>query len=229
MNGVDQLVVLDQQHRGVPDHDPRRAPRLQLRSVHGRDPVGRPRVEDRLIRADASTQRQITAEIAAEAEHRPADAPEDHSSAARSAPAGGQRCRVQPQRQRVAVGVDQAGAADCVVDGLSVSPVVGTGQCRRTVGGDADGDQSLARRAQFLPTEQIEQRRAGEASDHDVGQHRMNRVAEPRAAQRVLELPAGQQVPHRPGRRLGDLIEKSGGLDRAHEWLERCQLPAHHT
>ena len=110
--------------------------------------------------------------------------------------------------------MNQPHPADAVIDHLGVGPVVDPRRRGGKIGKQPEGDQPLRGRICAVH-EQVEQRRAGERPDHDIGEHRMNRVAEPGPAERVLERPAPHGVPYPLADCLGGRIERLQGLELA--------------
>ena len=93
-------------------------------------------------------------------------------------------------------GVNQSRAANGLVGRLGVGPIVDAGQGGRGVGEDPEPDQAPAGATVVVPAEQVEQRGAEKRPGDDVGQHGMHGVAEPRAAERVLDGAGGDRGAH---------------------------------
>ena len=162
--------------------------------VEHRRPVLRPAGERRLVDADAARVRQVAAEPAGRAHGAGAGEAEQHARRVRAAAAGEQRGAVEQDRAAVGGGVHDADPADLLVADLAVGPVRPAGPRRRAGREQADADEPLRGRAAGLAADEVEDRRARPGPDRDVREQRVQRVAEPRAAERVLDGSGGQEL-----------------------------------
>ena len=127
--------------------------------------------------------------------------------------------------------MDQTGAAHTVVRRLRVGPVADPGQRRRAIGRDADADQALRCAVVLVTPEEVEHGSAGPRADDDVGQQRVQRVAEPGAAEGVLERTGIEDGAHPLAYRLADGVESLRGLNRRYQgfdWCRPTRLPVSH-
>jgi len=222
---VERLTAAQQHDGRVPHHH---AARLVLREggrLAGVSPVARARVERGLVRADALHERHVRAEVAADDQGGGAGQPEQLSARGGAPSPRRERGAVEGERRGVGGGMRQPHAADARLDDLAVGPVVGARQRRQRVGGDADRDQPRRGLPVAVTAEHVEHRRAHERRDHEVGHQRVQRVAEPGAAERVLHRPGRDRVAQRLAERLPRPVEHVGVLYRPHR-AERRALVA---
>jgi hypothetical protein len=159
------------------------------------------------------------AEVAAEAERRRARDRQCDAAPAVAAPAGEQRRDLQRRRGPVRRRVDGADAPHAVGDRLGVGPVERAGRRGRAVGGEADPDEPLGRGA-VVAAEDVEQERARPGADHDVGQERVQAVAEPRAGERVAHRSRPERAADPLGGGLRDRIDGADAADALGQLME---------
>lgn len=132
-----------------------------------------------------------------------------------------ERGRVQGESDSVAGRVHQPDAPDPWLGSLSVCPVIRARKCRGTVRGDTNREQALRSNTIIITAKQIEQRRAQERPDDDVGHDRMQRVADPLARQEVLEADPGDRISRRGADYTGGPVEDGGTLEGRRDATER--------
>ena len=103
-----------------------------------------------------------------------------------------------------------------MVSDQSVAPVAIAGKGAE----HADADKALRRRAVLPATQQVERERAGPEPDREIGQHRVQRMTEPAAGERVLQLTAPDRAVNESRERLGYRVGCRHRLDAADEGLQ---------
>ena len=146
---------------------------------HGR-PLVRALLEHRLVDADALRVGEVPAEVAAQARARSRprapnslpDAREPRLRATSEAPKSASAATFDG-------GVHEPDAAHGVAGRLAVGPVAPAGERGGQRRDDAELDQAVRGGAGRLPAQPVEQDRARPGADRQVGEERMQRVAEP--------------------------------------------------
>ena len=104
--------------------------------------------------------------------------------------------------------------ADAARPALELGPVGEAAERGRKRREDPDPDQIVGRLLDLLAAEHVEQERTRPGTDDDVGQNRMERVAEPRAAEQILRLARlRDEPPNRGLKRPGDGVEDAESLE----------------
>ena len=151
-------------------------------------------LERRLVDADALRVAQVPAEVAGGAEQAGARQREQLALPPGAALAGGERGAEQRGRADVERGMDQPDAADGLVADLGVGPLRHAGRGGGRGEQQPQPDQPVGGRLAALPAHPVEQHRAGVRADRQIGEQRVQRVAEPDAAERVLHRPGADGV-----------------------------------
>src|SRR4029078_4710588 len=84
----------------------------------------------------------------------------------------------------------------------------------------ADAGQEVRRRLGAASAEEVEQCRTGERPDRDVRQQWVQLMAEPRAAEGVLEGSGGYELLDHPAERVADFVERFDLLDLGRDTVE---------
>ena len=95
----------------------------------------------------------------------------------------------------------------------SAAPVTAVGIALRI----PNATRRCAARRLFLPPDDVEDEGAGPEPDRQVGQHRMDGVAQPRTAQGVLDPRVGDRALDPPARGSRDPVERLEPLDRTRD------------
>ena len=223
MQRVHVVADADEHHGRIADLHGERLGVVERVGVQRLGPVFRAAVKRRLVDADAEAEGEMAAEVPADGHHASAGERQRDAAPAPALAAAGERRRVAAERDGVDGRVHEPDAAHIVVDGLAVGPVAEAGHGRRRIGGDADGDQPPGGLVGVLAAEQVEQRGADPAADHDVGEDRVQRMPHPCAAEDVLQR-ARADLADGLAERLGGDVERrclAGDVGEDVEWLLR--------
>ena len=215
VEGDDHAAVTEDDDRCAVDH---RAPRVvgDLRDRHHRRPLGWRVPERGVVDAEPGAPQQVTAQVAAHRRCGRAHESERDAAPVAAALALHPRRAVAEQRGRVRRRVHEA---DAPVRTHLVRPVGRAGGHGRQRREHAPRDQAGGRPARVPSAEQIESERRRPEADREVGEHRVNRVAQPRPAEHVLDGPGaddpGDAFADRArhaveGRLLAQLLDQAG-------------------
>ena len=204
----EQLPVLaHDQHRIVADLDDHRAVVRQLLLGGHVGPVLLGLLPRMAADVDALPPGQVPTQVGPGGGRAgPEEAQEDTLGPA-SSQAGDQGQAVEDHCDGVAGGVGHA-QTSLLADGAR--PVGQTGRGGGKGGDQAERHKRVRRPAAPAAADQVENEGAGPAADGQVGEHGMQGVAEPGAAQPVLQRPLGDGFGDFLGERLGHLVEPFG-------------------